>query len=500
MVQSRPQLRSQLFWYILWGAMLVIAAGNTLAPRAIVTGNVGFLVSLLLACTACLQLLWGVPGLSRKYSRLAQVLLLCFVIAQAGQWLRSMKPPSPYRGFDFSAYYLAAKVLPETPQHDLYALPLTPDGRASLNAESPATSLLRTEAEREHLPWATPLLYPPLLPVLVKPLALLPFSSALMGWEVLSAALLLGAMMLALDLGGVRLDARLALILGVGVFSYEPFDDGLFVGQIGPLILFLLTAGVWLLGKGRSSVSALAFATATLIKLTPIMALPVLVFHRRWRWLAAYTAWLAALVASSSLAAGGHGWALYAEFFRQVLPRISSGVPVSANASLAAWMQELFLGYVPRWPDVPAVVPPSARLAGRAVSLAVYGLILVRLWKRRTDRDVTRDLILMVLLGIAVSPISWWHHYTLALLPFLYLWCRIPTTRSQTGDRILLALFLAVGTNLLGFALTQTITPAVQLILAAVTPTLTLALVYRELSPRPAAVCSKSGAGAACPA
>ncbi len=318
------RVRPQLLWYLLWGAMLVIAAGNTLAHRPVLSGNVGFLASLLLACAAFLQLLWGVRGMSRKHTGLARVLLVCFVIAQAGHWLRSMKPPSPYRGFDFSAYYLAAKVLPETPAHDLYVLPLTPDGRASLNAESPATSILHAEAEREHLPWATPLLYPPLLPVLVKPLALLPFSSALAAWEALSAALLAAAVLLALDLGGVRLDLRLALILGVGVFSYAPFDDGLFVGQVGPLILLLLTAGVWLLRRGRDSASALTFAAATLIKLTPLTALPVLVFHRRWRWLGAYVAWMAGLVVFSSLAAGGHGgrfiWSSFARFSRASPP------------------------------------------------------------------------------------------------------------------------------------------------------------------------------------
>ncbi len=111
--------------------------------------------------------------------------------------------------------------------------------------------------------------------------------------------------------------------------------------------------------------------------------------------------------------------------------------------------------------------------------------MLVRLWQHRIRRDLTRDLILTVLLGIAVSPISWWHHYTLALLPFLYLWSRMPYTSDPTADRPLLLLFLAVGTNLVGFALTQTTTPAIQLALAAATPALTLAIVCRELTPDP---------------
>ena len=66
------------------------------------------------------------------------------------------------------------------------------------------------------------------------------------------------------------------------------------------------------------------------------------------------------------------------------------------------------------------------------MAFTVYSLILARFYLRRHDRAVVRDLVLMTLLELAVSPISWWHHNTIALLPFLYLGC---TTSPCTGSK-----------------------------------------------------------------
>jgi hypothetical protein len=109
----------------------------------------------------------------------------------------------------------------------------------------------------------------------------------------------------------------------------------------------------------------------------------------------------------------------------------------------------------------------------------VYCLVLVRFYMRRREGLLTRDLVIMVLLGIVVSPISWWHHYTLGLLPFIYLWCKMPAR----GNRLLLALFVVVGTNIIGFVGVSVENHVAQLMLAAIVPGLTIALAYRSLAP-----------------
>ena len=124
-----------------------------------------------------------------------------------------------------------------------------------------------------------------------------------------------------------------------------------------------------------------------------------------------------------------------------------------------------------------AVIPPHACSVSRVVGFSVYALFLGYFYRRRREGELVRDLVVVTLLELAVSPISWWHHYTIALLPFLYLWCKA----RDRGVRTLTILFLLVGTNIVGYSLLLTENHMAQLILAAVVPGLTLTLVYLSL-------------------
>jgi hypothetical protein len=280
----------------------------------------------------------------------------------------------------------------------------------------------------------------------------------------------IGGVLITLSLAAVRVGGKLALLLGVGLVSYSPLYQCLFAGQTGGLILILLAAGIWLLAKDHTSLSALGFAGATMIKLTPILAVPLLVFHRRWKWLAAYLGWLVALL---SLSVWQVGWTVHQEFWSYALPKFSCGVPVNLNFSIVAYAQELFLGHVPIAPDAPLMLPMCARTASRFVALSVYILILFLFFLKRHNRDITRDLVLITLVGLVVSPISWAHHFLVALLPLLYLWGKL----SAKGNRILVALFIVVSSDVVTYSLLMVDNRFFQLILAGIIPTLTIAMV-----------------------
>jgi alpha-1,2-mannosyltransferase len=340
-------------------------------------------------------------------------------------------------------------------------------------------SAWQSAAIRFHVPFAAPFIYPPFFSVVMKPLAYLPFDSAFIAWKIIMVLLLGVAVMLSLKLGGIPIGRKLALMLGVGLFSYYPLGDSLFMGQIDCLILFLLAASVWLLAKNQPLVSALCFAIATLLKLTPVLAIPLFLFHRRWKWLGAYAAWMACLFIVSVNQAG---WAMHRQFWQAVMPTISCGSPACQNSSLVAYVQQLYLREAPS--VAPVTIPPHACAVSRLVAFAVYSLLLVRFYRRPRDGELVRDLVLMVLIELAVSPIAWWHDYTMALLPFLYLWCTIPKKR----DGALIALFVIVGTNIVGYSLLLTENHMAQLLLAAIVPGLTLTLVYRTLGAVPLAM------------
>ena len=63
------------------------------------------------------------------------------------------------------------------------------------------------------------------------------------------------------------------------------------------------------------------------------------------------------------------------------------------------------------------LVDPGASqvLAARLAALALVGAGLLIIWRRRLDD--AHAFALLVLITLAVSPISWEHHYVLALIP-----------------------------------------------------------------------------------
>ena len=123
---------------------------------------------------------------------------------------------------------------------------------------------------------------------------------------------------------------------------------------------------------------------------------------------------------------GQAGWAAHVQFWRVVLPSISFGAPAYTNSSIVAFVQELFAGIRGRAAESTLYAPATCH--GADVSIGgVAGLLPdpgPPLFEASRG-DLVRDLVIVTLLGIVVSPVSWSHHYTIALLPFLYLWCKM---------------------------------------------------------------------------
>lgn len=459
-------------WYVVWGAMACISVVNALAHFAIVSGRVGLLLSFLLIALASVQMTRQQSFLSKTERSVIPIALIIFGFAQVTQSLRN---PSTNRGHDFGAYYVAGKLMAETPAQSPYRIPLYSDGRMQFMVPVAPDSSWHAAEAHYHVASSMPFIYPPLLAVMLKPVSRLSFEAGYQLWKAMSVALLLAGVLFALNLGGILLTRRLMLVLGVALFSYSPFTYDVLLGQTGTILLFLLSASVWLMARGRTALSAFSFAFATMIKLTPLLIVPALVLHRRWRWLAWYVGSIAALMAYSVWRSG---WQIEREFWKDVLPSIGCGASVCVNYSAVAFVQELFLGTVPDTMERPILLPPHACTVSRLVALAIYVWMLVRLYRRRTDADPVRDTIVMVLVGLAVSPISWWHHFTIALLPFIYLWGRDAIRQKD----LLTLIILAVGTNVVSLVLFLTNQHAIQLLLASIVPILTIALAYRAFN------------------
>jgi hypothetical protein len=474
-IANQFRVDSRMCWFILWSAMFVISAANAVLSYPVFSGNLGLIFSTGLAGLAGIQLLFGAQFLPRKNKLLAANLITLFWTAQMVYWVNTMVPAAEVRGFDFSAYYVAAHLLSEKPIQSPYDNQVYPDGRLVFSNGKNMTPTWASPAYRYRVPYKVPFIYPPITAVLMKPFAKLSFESACLVWNLLTLIAVAGSILFGLSLGGVRLNTKLALVLGVGLFSYYPFQWDLIYGQVGCFILLLTAASFWLLSRNRTSLSALSFAMATLIKLTPVLAVPLLVFHRRWRWLLAYGGWLLSLAGFSVWQAG---WPIHSQFVHQVLPSLACGTPFCLNSSITAVVQQIFLGGVPTWRQPVLTLPPYACNISRAVAGGVYVILSFRFLRTRDGGDLVKDLLLMAILTITISPLSWWHHYTLAIVPLLYLWCKMP----EQGNRLLASFVLVIGTNIVGFCQLLATNHLCQIILSGIVPGMTLALVWQQLS------------------
>jgi hypothetical protein len=473
--EARNLAGSKALWFVLWGALGLLSAVGTVivltgsASWIASMGRYGLLLGGVLGAVAALQLASGLPFLSRKERVLAGVVLILFGYGELDRGLMSGQV-APAR-YDFSAYYVAGRLAAEHPPGRLYYQAVYPDGRIStMGATEGWTEVTHHYGVSQALTYV----YPPFFAVLLRPFTQFSYGAAYGLWNIFTVLVTLASVLICLDLGGRRIDLKLGLILAVGLISYAPFFQELVLGQVASLILFLCALGVWLLLRGRHWSSAFCFAVATMIKITPCLAVPLLILHRKWKWLAAYVCWMWLL---TGVSIWQMGWAAHEEFLHGVMPSVSCGIAYYVNISVVNYVQELFLGYAPTT-VTQSTLPPLACTVSKAVSLVVFCGMMMRFYLCRREENLVLHLALMMLLSLAISPITWLHHYVIALLPFLYLWCRLGEPRR---DYLLLAMVLVVGTTFVVFLMPFLFHSAV-LVVQAIVPCLTVAFVYFEAS------------------
>jgi uncharacterized membrane protein len=239
----------------------------------------------------------------------------------------------------------------------------------------------------------------------------------------------------------------LFILIIPAALSFFPFTQTQLFGQVGALMLLLWTLGCYLEDRNRPVLSALCFAFGTAIKLTPALVLPLFLLRGRWKWSLAYAGWLALLMIVSIWKLG---WNNHATYFSEILPVLSCGVPSISDKSLTGVIQSLYFGQTYFHSDaIPWRSPPPALcLFSKGIGLTLYGGILAY-FVRRNQRatDLPQEVAVIALISLLISPVTWRHHYTLALFPLLYLWMTAkPPTFSHAKGALLLLATVAIGT------------------------------------------------------
>lgn len=281
-----------------------------------------------------------------------------------------------------------------------------------------------------------PFTYPPFAAVLLVPLALLPGTAALVLLTALSLVCLVGVAgvvvryLSTVDGPARPVWRRPALVLAVLVIGISgPWREGLGFGQVNALLMILVLAD--LLRSARLP-SGVLTGVAAGIKLTPLAFGLVFLARRDWGSLAWMTASFAGTV--------GVGWILApresAVFWLDALfdaSRVGATADlynvslnsVIAQSGLAEELQR------PVW-------------AMAALLVAAIGYVAIR--RADEDADAVRAIAANAVVMLAISPISWFHHWVwiALILPAGLLHARRLTGTRRVVCLVLLAALVPV--------------------------------------------------------
>jgi len=276
------------------------------------------------------------------------------------------------------------------------------------------------------IPHPSAYIYPPFLAVVVSPLTLLPYHAANLAWFALNTLLLAASLILLARLAtrGAPDDTSRMLQMVIAVFvclNFFPTLRAMRCGQIGFVLLFLCTAALALITReairpGDDRLAGLCLALAAAIKLTPVVLILFLAWAGRRRAAAWGAGLFGALTALSIAIAGWGNMVLYVTGF---LPHLSRGAATYANQSINGFLNRLLTEESMSVFDFSSE-PRSVWLLTRlgAVALLVAAFVLARPGGRRAPgRRLALGYGLVVLTSLLISPISWEHHYVLALIP-----------------------------------------------------------------------------------
>jgi alpha-1,2-mannosyltransferase len=349
---------------------------------------------------------------------------------------------------DFSVFYMGGKVVLQRGATPLYYPPADRrQGYTLLYMSADDATPWAQMAQANGFPKILRFTNPPFSALIMAPLALIPWQWAYLLWQIIIIGLTAAAIFLALKLLPSTPGWETFALMFAAVGFFYPFRNTLIFGQAGVSILFIWTLGVYLLKCDRPMASAWCFALGTVLKVSPVVAVPFFALRRQWRWLAAYVAGAVAFTGTSIWLVG---WQANLTWLTAIYPSISSGVGNVSNRSLAGFIDVLCgppysvpPSFPTEWP-----VPFALSLFEKACSLAIGLGFLFWCWRKRKDaKGLVDELILLPLVYVLAAPFSWPHHFVLAVLPLTYLW--VKAREATTAELVALYLgTLALGNEL----------------------------------------------------
>jgi hypothetical protein len=311
-------------------------------------------------------------------------------------------------------------------------------------------------------------IYPPLFAILMVPFALVPTFWAAIVWYVLSVLLVAWTvkMCAALVTDALQFDGDpLWLYALPPLLALFPLMSALARGQTSPVLLWLVTAGLFYGWKRQDWRGGICFAGGILLKVFPVVLLAWFVWRKRWRFVLVML--IATTIGAFVIPAAVFGWQRNIDYLHEWVDVI--GKPALEAESERAdnpLYGQLLSSQLPRNQSLSAVLTrltgnPQARWAGIAIGVAMATILLVVGWWANTRGEI-HVLSAAVVWMLLIPPVSWAHYFMLLLLPLTAL-VAVATSRqaepTQLVARVALVLFAILALALAGSRAAQVYGP-----------------------------------------
>jgi alpha-1,2-mannosyltransferase len=288
-------------------------------------------------------------------------------------------------------------------------------------------------------------IYPPLLAETFRPLALLPPYTGAAIWLLVSHLLVAATILVVHRTVRSWLSPTSEAFLLAAALLFLPLYQSLWFLQVGALLAFILALSGWAFVARRDGLAGAALGLAAVLRVTPLVMVPVLVRSSRQLTRPVGLAGLA--VATALLLAGLQLLTpATSEFITRVLPRLGISTPILDNQSLSGLLlrvEVLFgIGHTPI--AVATLLLQSAVLAltwrlslgiesarGRAAVFAAFLAAVPIMSSITWDHHMVNELIVLALLAPSLA--AGGRPLRLALLSYPLLWVNRGATDPLAG-------------------------------------------------------------------
>jgi len=298
----------------------------------------------------------------------------------------------------------------------------------------------------------TPYLYPPLLALLLTPLAMFPLPVAAYIWFLINATFTVCA---------ARLSARVAcndvdesrrlpnsgscvpMVAGVSLLVVaRSVVDNFNLGQVNPVVCALVAAHVYLYWKDKRTASALALAIAASIKLTPLVLIGYHIARRRWKFGALCLGLFVAFTALSFAPFGSRAPAAFDEFVKRTIKNEQGyDLAYAGNQSLR--------GVVARITPAPSgdggqdageLARRPSNIVTLLLSLSLLAVAMIAAHKAKNELIAAAPFVCCIVL---LSPLSWKAHFVM-LIPAVAALAGAAARGHPARSKILIAVLAVV--------------------------------------------------------